>query len=460
MARGTWDAVKGLLWLMAAIFCIAIGTGAMTYALPSANGRIQYRFADDGPSFSDLDAVKKQMAKASQDGSAQSSLTAWSQTTQSEAVCDQTGAALIVDTLWIDGPAANIWPWLAIEGSLPVMGSEKLCALDTKSANLLFGSTNILGQKIKVDGISFTITCVYKAPEGISAWGTDNGRGLLLCPAQALESPPAIHAMDFAVYPNDSQSAAEWAENWLNAGGMSAPSQPQVMSDHSRLLTSATSFAMLVLLLCIVLPLLKAAFAFLRSGLIRCQAVFADRQAPRHLGWQQLSLFGMASVVLLCLAWYLTTLPAMTFDIPPSYLPTRWSDLSFWQTLAKNLAEQNVDRAMAGILRIDLIREHLMNLSGTLSLAAVLFLLFSVLAMRKSAKAGVSLLTTFGLMLAAIAFIPLSMLAARQLGLSPTAPGGLIVLCPFFVAVSQLCGFVSEKLLTNPLNHTIKEEFQ
>jgi hypothetical protein len=456
MARGTWDAVKGLLWLMAAILCITAGAGLKPYALPSAQGRIQYRFANEAPSFSDLEAVKKQMAKTSQEGSAQGSLTAWSQTSRSEARCDQTGASLTVDVLWIDGPASGIWPWQAVCGSLPVMSSEKICALDVQSANLLFGSTNILGQKIEVDGVSLTVACVYKAVDGIGAWGTDNGRGLLLCPAQALSSPPAIQAMDFTVFPKDGQSASEWAESWLGAGGMSAPAQ--VMSEPERLLASATAFAMLVLILCIVLPLIKAALSLFHLGASRCQAVFADRQAPRRLGWRQLSLYSMAAIALLGLAWFLAALPRMTFDIPPSYLPTRWSDLTFWQTLASKLAQQNADHAMAGVLRPDLVREHLMNLSGILSLAAAVFVLFSFHALGKSAKANPSPIITAGLLLAAIAFVPLSMLAVRQLGFSPIVPRGLIVLCPIFVAVSQLSVFKTGKLLTNPSDYKIKEE--
>lgn len=430
----------GAAWLTAALLCLVGGQSARHAALPDAQHRVACRFSvgEKSPAFSAVDTLRARMDDSAGDGQAAGEVAAWAQSSGVNAVCKETGGSVSVEALWIDGPSRLLWDWRGVGGSLPDFGSAWVCALDVSTALRLFGSTDVIGQKVEVDGVSLTVACVFELPQGWAVLGADTGKGLALCPARALDNPPSVSALDFAVVSYDGQSADTWASAWLSAAGMGSPAYTDVRAEQSQLLALAAQAPPITLALLIVCPLSAAALALVRAAAKGCSAQWADRLAPASQGWRILGVGLAGTALLLALATLAVLLPRIVLYVPPSYLPTRWSDLSFWPTLIAKQGEQSAQRLLLPALRPDMVRDHWIALSAGLSLSASPLLWLAWRAFRQAAQPDTPVLRLLWPTAVACAAPPLAQLAAQALGWSPAAPPGLAVLAVMLCVVPPL----------------------
>jgi len=415
---------------MVALFCMVGSQSAMRAALPDVSNQVACRFdgGEASPSFSMVEMLRARMGDSAADGLAEGQVAAWVQISGTQAACDETSGSVAVDALWIDGPARFIWDWRALAGSLPDFGSARVCALDTGTALRLFGSTDVIGQTVEVGGVRLTVACVFELPRGLAVLGADTGSGLALCPAQALENPPTIQGLDFAVVSFDAQPADEWASAWLSAADISSPALTDVRAEQETMLKLAMQIPPIALALLLLCPLITAAVGLLRATARRCAAHWGDRLAPASRGWRTLGVGLVGTALLLALSALALTLPRIHVTVPPSYLPTRWSDLSFWPTLITQHGQESAQRLMFGALRPDMVRNHWIALSAGLSLAAAPLLWLAWRAFRQAAQPDTPLSRLLWPALAACAAAILALSAVGMLGWPPTAPPGLIAL--------------------------------
>jgi len=433
-------AVCGAAWLAAAMLCLAGGQSAARAALPGAENRVACRFGAGGksPDFSVVETLRARMGDSAADGRAQGEVTAWAQASGVEAACKETGGSVSVEALWIDGPSRLIWDWRAAGGSLPDFGSARVCALDAGTALRLFGSLDVAGQRVEVGGARLTVACVFELPQGLTVWGADPGAGLVLCPVQALDDPPAVNALDFSVVSRDGQSAGEWASAWLSAAGIDSPASTDARAEQSQMLALATQAPSAALALLIACPLIAAAAALVRAAAKGCTAQWADRLAPVSRGWRTLGAGLAGAALLLALAALAAALPRIAIHVPPSYLPTRWSDLSFWPELAAGFGEQSARRAMLPALRPDMVRDHWIALSAGLSLAAAPLFWLAWRAFRQAARPDAPVSRLLWPAVAACSAALLAQLAVGALGWPPAGPPGLAALAVLLCVVPPL----------------------
>ncbi len=415
-------AFYGAALLAAGVFCMLAGQGALQAALPNAASQVSVRFDDEAPDFSTLVLLRKQIARSAHEGRAKGTVTAWVQIGNTQVTCEETGGSVAVDGLWVDGNSAQIWDWRVLCGALPAFDTDPLCALDASTALNVMGSMDILGQKIDVDGRALIVACVFELPQGPTVLGADTGSGLVLCPASTLPDPLAIAAMDFFVMPNDDKSPAEWTSDWLGAASMPAPAYTEAHAEQRRLLLLVAQVPTLVVLLLTVLPLLFAAGSLGKASLSKGASSLRGRTTLALPGWQRLVLGLICSAGLLALAIFAATLPHITIDVPPSYIPTRWSDLSFWSDLVEREAQTYAQRTMLSALRPDMVRNQWISLSAGLSLACTPLFCLARHMLRQVGQPGEKLWRLLWPSLFACAALWMGMWSVQLLGWPPVAP--------------------------------------
>jgi len=446
-----------MIWLTMAALCMAGSVSVMKAILPDADGYVACRYNGDGPSFEMVKTLRANMAESAEDKKADGTVTAWAQEQKARVTCKELLSSVEADVLWVDGAARQIWPWKEAGGSLPVFDTARVCAVDAKTARLLFGSTDILGQKVEISGITYEVVCVFELPGGISSWAADPGNGLILCPAAALAEPPPVQAVDFDIMPRDTKTPKEWTDAWLNDSRVPQPAWIDAISQRHRLLTLVAECGPILLALFILWDLGRAVLGLLRGTASEAKTCWSDRSLPASRGWRIWAL-GLAGASLLgLLAMWAASLARISLDVPPDYLPTRWSDLSFWPTLAREAAEEYAARRMTGALRPDMVYTHLCNLSAAFSLVAVPLLGLARHDLRCACAGGSPprMGITF---FCGIASVPLALWCVQQMGFPPAAPYGMFPLTVIFIAVVQFVeGYPPAKLLTTYI-HKNQEE--
>jgi len=447
-------AIWSAICLALAAFCMVGGMSAMEAALPDVRGRMLCRYGGDGPSFERINLLRDIMAEWAKNGQVMGAVTAWTQTSNTEIKCEATVASLELNALWIDGEANLIWSWEALTGSVPVYGTTRDCAIDADTAQLLFGSMNIIGQTVKVGNIAFTVACVFQLPQGLSSWGADPGCGLALLPASMLSDSSyagpnelfdgnggmksTASGLDFNVTPRDGHTPKEWVETWLNESRISLPEWGNDLWQQRRLLSTAAQCGPMMIVACVVMTVGAAALRLLRAAIAGARACWLDRLMPTVRGWRLLGIGVAGTAALTALGLWAAGLPRIVLDIPADFLPTRWSDLSFWPNLALNQVREQASRQMLGALRPDMIRDHLAGLSANLSLLAVPMLFLSWRGMRKSTSASWILPKILIPMASVLVSLPLALWCVRRLGWPASITSGLLPLALVFAMVAQL----------------------
>lgn len=352
-------ALWGALALAVAVGSIALATRLIALADTAARADITYHTADgdDKPGFDTLDGLRDAIEASNVPGT----VAAYAQTV-SRAIQTEDGVAKTkVDALWVDGYAGLFMDAHMLAGLLPVFAGQSDCALDAATALTLFGSTDIVGQKVTVDDLELTVCGVFTLPEGLLAWGASPGRGIALCPAALMEEDPGVDALAFTVPSGGEKDPKEQSEQWMGDAGISVPSQRTDKAERHALYTLWGEAFALLAALWTAWTLVRVAVQLLMTGIGRFRRIALDPLASSRLGLRALLLGLAGGVAALGAAAAIVLWPPLAFHVPPSYLPTRWSDLSFWPKLLASRGEAAAQRAMEVALRPELLEQALLR---------------------------------------------------------------------------------------------------
>lgn len=198
------------------------------------------------------------------------------------------------------GYCGNAWDCLPAEylaGGPP--GSEgNECSVSAALANALFGSDQVVGLSVRVDHQSFRIVGVFASPDAVLLFPTVQNLQCAELTGVSLDVPKAD------------------ALNWCTSAGLPVPQiivyGPQRIG-IAHLLCGIPLFLTGVYMLVILLRLSFSWSVLARNGL-----------------WFVLAL-GFA-----------LSLPALLAHLPGWLIPARWSDLSFWETLAAEIRQNRL----------------------------------------------------------------------------------------------------------------------
>lgn len=425
----------GAAWLAMAVFLMVLSRSAAFTVFPR-DLKLSGRYDGDGPAFTEISRVRDQAED--EQGEPQASIAAWAEQ-EAQLLAESTGAELLVDAMWVDGPLDALWDLKPASGSLPVFGEGDVIALSRDAAAKLLGSADVLGQTVECEGKKFTVACVFDLPEGAAAPAADPGRGLAFLPASALpeeedgESVLAegIDCLFQRGFSGDPESALD---DWFSKAGVDAPDRVEDLSETRGMFAFAAELPQLLMAFLAALILAREAV----RRVCRASARYTALREDRLTGSGQL-LRTIAAGLTWAALYALPALGILTFSgsarLPPACIPSRWSDLGFWPGLLDGWLAAAAESAGRGMPRPDLVRVNLAALACLAALLALPAVWFSYRAFRQSAQSGgrVAWLLPLPLLLA-----PASAFLMRRIGLTPDAEGAALWLPALFAAVCMI----------------------
>lgn len=365
--------LKRLLWgaaaLAMAVTCILGAKWLLGLADTSARADVTYYATGDKPGFDKLDALREAI------GDEPGAVTAYAQK-NNVAISTQDGIGKSqVDALWVDGFTGLALDARVLHGSLPVLDAQSDCALDADTARSLFGSTDIVGQRVIVDDVELTVCAVFELPRGtFLAWGANPGRGIALCPVAFAPKDTKIDTLAFAAPSGGEKSPEERCRAWMEKAGISPPGRKLVRAERHALYALWEQMFALLAAGWTAWVLARIAALWGAGAVRQWWRLRADPLLPARAGWRVLwwGLLGCAGALGGAVA--VLTLPKLALDVPPSYLPTRWSDLGFWSSLFVKTGQSAAQSAMEGALRPELVTQALLRWIPWLGAAALILL--------------------------------------------------------------------------------------
>ena len=205
------------------------------------------------------------------------------------------------DCISFSGDASTVWPAVYIIGATPGVTDSIGCVVSEALAWRLWGSFDVVGMPVKVDESERVIRGVFK--------GEDE---LALLPYRDEDTSQSWSAVDLVGGPADAVRAD--AENFAQAAGLGKPDY--IIMNGSPSVAGALAALPLLILSCYGLAMI---IVFIRKR-------FREARKP---------------VFYICLILIAVALPAALRALPAWLIPTRWSDFSFWSSLA--------DQALSGM---------------------------------------------------------------------------------------------------------------
>ncbi|MCL1963508.1 MAG: ABC transporter permease, partial [Firmicutes bacterium] len=348
MRENPW--ARGVLWLIAGILCWCGARGALSAREGLWNkGRVSYRNPGAATTAEGVQKLRKEMKK--EDGGL---VAGWGQQLSQFVSAPETNGSNAVDVLWTEGDAALVWDVRMLQGNLPRQGDANGCALDAHTALKLFGSCDIVGRSVKIADQWMEIRGVFALPEGLSVMGADPGRGLAFAPAVLAPGGVAMTAIEFILYIGQ-ESPVSQVSGWMRAAGISTGGDFDTHADERGLLSLLMDVPAYMLGLCILLELYAGGAQIGKKCLKRQRLLRENRLTPARAWLRLFSVYGAGAICLLGFAALVAALMPSIRSIPPSYLPTRWSDLSFWPGLAEKGLQSWAQTALTVSLRPDMV---------------------------------------------------------------------------------------------------------
>jgi len=236
--------------------------------------------------------------------------------------------------IYFSGDANLVWPSRFLSGSAPGVTDGSGCAVSSALAWTLWGSHDIVGKTLGVDGEVRTIRGVFEENDPLA----------LLC----VRDEDKSHSFTAVELSGGPQSPARSdAQSFAAAAGLGPPDS---------ILIGTPAFLSEIIA---VLPLLTL-------------TVFAVAQLAGYMKKRPLVLKGTLFIALLALA---VLLPTLLEALPDWMIPTRWSDFSFWGTLGRQIgADLREYLALAPRLRDVAYKTLLLKQTGIAFLSMILAL--------------------------------------------------------------------------------------
>ena len=430
------QAVRGTLWLVLSILLACAGAGALA-TRDHLFGTANVRYAEEAGGYTakELRALRGAMAEDGAGGS----VAGWAQALSSRVSAAETGGAQMVDVLYVDGDPSLILNVTVLTGALPSMDGGADCALDRKTALLLFGSVNVAGETVQLNGKDLTIAGVFALPDGLPSLRADPGRGLIF--VDFSEAPGGTRMASLGFSARGAVGLTKVSE-WMSAAGLSVRGSLHEDADQRalfRLFVSIPAYLLMAMTLWQLAGAVVRRSMWLRRSILALRAdPYAERREYRRI----CAGYALGIAALLATATTAVLLvPGMPW-IPPSYLPTRWSDFGFYTSMFRANMEAAAQRAFSVAPRPRLLYDRLTFYCQWLPLLSLLAL---VLASRRLAAAPPARTPVLpvALGLCALAAVPASLWALGQAGFVPeVAPGMLVlpvlwIITPFYLKGDQ-----------------------
>ncbi|GHU73680.1 hypothetical protein AGMMS49992_13060 [Clostridia bacterium] len=422
-----WLAVGLVLWCMA--------SGAMRARDSQWNpGRVSFRPSSGSFNLSTLKSLREAIAD---DTSNAGKVTGWAETLSAAVSVSATAASSTVDTLWVNGDASLVWNMPLVSGNYPVADDAEGIAIDSKSALSLFGSTDIIGRTVTVGGVDLVVRGVFGIPEGLNSLGVDPGRGLAV---RAAADDTALTSLEFLVQSSGSDTSAV-AKAWMQSAGVSTSGTFDSHNDTRVFARLMELLPALLLALFILLEILRALRLLWSAELNDWHALKSNHTMPDRAAWSLMGYWALGLVVLVggALAVWLMLPPFA--GLPASYLPTAWSDFSFWPDLITSKLQSAAQWAMQGVTRPD--RAYRLTswwCMGLIAAAAACLIHSRSLMIRSAAYESKPVLepTMWGA-LAVAASMPLGLWAARFARWEASVPPAAVVMAAvWWLAIAAL----------------------
>ncbi len=357
---------RGTLWLALGMVLWCCSVSALTTREGLWNSRrISYRQQSGGASRENMVSLRREMNEA---GGGR--VAAWAQSPSQSIFASDMDGNVSVDVLWIDGDASLVWNLPVVRGALPGLGDDEGCAIDEKTALSLFGSLEVVGRTVTVAGNDLFVRGVFVPVVGLASYGVDPGRGLALCAAAGQESL-TLSAMEFLVNTEGAKSPTEQAKEWMRTASISTSGEMDDHVDQRSLLSILTTVPAYLLALLALVELWWVVRVLSGQGFEVWRNLRLDRLTlPKR--YRRLAFVWISGLLLLAgLAVLVIFLVPSPRSIPAAYLPTRWSDFSFWSDLIKGNWQADAQNAMSVALRPDMVWDRLADWCVALTVAAI-----------------------------------------------------------------------------------------
>ncbi len=351
--------MKGIIKFLPAIILIFAGcmlwsTGAGRYReMDMEYGGISLRFETTPVTIDRLNETLRQ-----QSDSTNSKLAAWKQDYNIEIEDRNLGVSIESDVIYIWGNRKNIFGLSGITG----------CAISEDKAYELWGSYNILGKDIYIDGISYKITCVTDAVSGIIAVKKDNYDGDMKFVSLDMEPEALTGESDIQI--------------------------EKFVLQNSQGSDSSINYSDLISILGSSLVLPSLAVSILMCGrIMSCFNCSAKNKLYREFACY---LFVLISWICICFFS-----GSFLFEIPGNFIPVKWSDFEFWTRLIKRYENDlNGFRLMQTYIFDSYFRKYFINISVCGLSSSICF----IAALRRVINKSLNSLIVFEIVLAFVMF--------------------------------------------------------
>lgn len=379
----------GAVWLLLSVCLWAVGTACLNNVTPaSGTSRYSMRFSPKSePSFSGIEQYYERQASMADVSVIPGVVTAWAEYRNQQVYATEWKADAAVDLYYINGNVMDVIDLTLIAGGFPVSSDKTGISIDTKTAVNLFGSSTPVGLDITLGGQRYTVRGIFEYPKGISTFGTDTGRGLAI-----LSNPPVSPAgagdsnsremirvqgveimFPAGLSPDEAKSYAMQLSGEMGLGGAA------YIKDYSasdKILGQLAQLPGWVMMAVTILMLMYTAYSQLRMMLRIGWKRFRSRSISGRIALNTM-LRGIlwGSVALLAsFCVYLIVKP--DFSLPPSYIPTQWSDVGFWPDLIKKMLVDQAERNALPVARPDAVISTLTHWGSAFIVASLVSIYF------------------------------------------------------------------------------------
>lgn len=300
-----------------ACFCAAVYRSQQYGAL---SGSTVLRYEE--PSLT-IEAVKDALDTArAHEGKVQEAAL-WSEY-ENQAVSNEWGRDARLRVIHIYGDGEQAYPMHFMAGAYPVGEDAAGCAVDQKAADALFGSQNVLGNTLTWQGMPYIVRGVLTGMEGVVVIQADEADANKF-DTLALITPPG-------------SNGREAVDSFVSSGGIV---MPDAILDVPFWTQFVRALAVLPAWIIAITLIVKMAAHTIRL-----------RAAP--------ILCLCATVVTIAVAAVMLYAAKFSPPVPDRFIPTRWSDFSFWKDLAAQLRTharqaRSVDALISDYMRIQAV---------------------------------------------------------------------------------------------------------
>jgi len=416
----------GALLLTVGVVCFTLANSLWAMLGAQWNlERVSYRAAD-AIELSRMRDIRRQFELSGGEGTA----TAWGQSLNRRIENKAVGENLSIDVIWVDGDAREIMNPRMLRGELPMLHERISCALDEETALKLFGSLDILGRVVVIGGAEMEVCGVYAFPPA-AALGQP-GRGLAFAPAALMGAGDALTALEMTIwFDAGGKAPEEIARELMGAAGIGTGGDFTTYSDLRSGMALLTGLAENLLALLIILELLNILVKMTRASLRRGVVLKNDRLRENTGAWTIAGAWLLRFLLIIGAAAFTLTQTRIQGAIPPSYLPTRWSDFAFWPDLLNSIFTGYANARLAASLRPDMLFEAILALCGALCVASLFLILWGRRALGRGLEQA-SLARAALWSIPVLISLPVGLWLADRFALPLTLPGGVILPIAFY----------------------------